>query len=161
MTTYSIDSLPIPYRSAGASPLGTHEGSVTPPEPPEPPTPTGLTYFSGKKTEAQEAYGVWVYMFDPSSGEHAEDFYGKKVGDEVKVTANGTIQNLAIANREEGEEGGEIYADFDIGVLNEDFPVLIVTPVKDTDNVWSFGSINYVSLAEIPGGVTLVIADPE
>ena len=161
MTSYRLSELPTPYRSAGASPLGAHEGTVTPPEPPTPPTPTAKTYFSGTTSNAVEQGGMHVYMFDPSTGEHAHDFYDKQVGDELSVTINGTAQTLAIAGREPGEEGGEVFADFDIGQLEEDIPLVMVNVVAHVgEDDWAFGSFSYISLAEIPGGVTMTIADP-
>lgn len=93
MTSFRLSELPIPYRSAGASPLGTHEGTVTPPEPPDPPTPptpTGKVYFSGTSTSVQQDGGLYIYMFDPTGGSYADDLVSKQVGDEMLVTIDGT-----------------------------------------------------------------------
>lgn len=161
MTSFRLSELPIPYRSAGASPLGAHEGTVTPPEPPTPPTPTGKTYFSGTSANVQQQGGLYIYMFDPSSGEYAHDFYEKQEGDELSVTVNGTTQTLSITGKEPGEEGGEVFADFDIGQLEEDIPLVMANVVAHVgEDDWTFGSLSYISTAEIPGGVTMTIADP-
>ena len=156
MTTYSIDSLPIPVKTAGTSPLGTHEGTVTPPEPP---TPTGTVYFSGKSTGSSPRDTYYEYYFDGAAAEHADKFFDKKVGDEVAVTVNGSTQTLAVYVREEGEDEGVIYAETGVGMFAEDIATLALCPQVE-DGAWSYyGNIVYISAVEVPGGITLTIAD--
>lgn len=157
MTSYNISELPTPYRSAGAPPLGAHEGTVTPPVPP---TPTGLTYFSGASIGSEQKPALWVYHFDAAGGSSADKLFEKQVGDELSVTINGTTQTLAITSREEGEDEGIIYAEIGIGEFSADVPIIFICPQVE-DGVWSYyPDILYRSAEEIPGGVTLVIADP-
>lgn len=158
MTSFRLSELPIPYRSAGASPLGTHEGTVTPPEPPTPPTPTGKTYFSGTSTEREQigptAYG---YIFDASAFENADAFFAIADGSPLSVVLNGAELGWKIQRHEVvGELTNIIIAEDDFltgGSLNVGFTddgggrVLdLVYFTIDTDNP--------------PESATLVIADP-
>ena len=158
MTSFRLSELPIPYRSAGASPLGTHEGTVTPPEPPTPPTPTGLTYFSGTSIGYMQEEADYAYDFTASAAEHADKFIEKEVGDELAVTINGTKQTIAISNKDEYEEDGVVYYDILVGMLTDEMPLVLVS-MSLADGVYAYEAIVYRSLAEIPS-VTLVIADP-
>ena len=166
MTTYKISELPIPYRSAGAPPLGTHEGASTPPEPPTPPTPpapTGTVYFSGTSIDSEEVYaGHYAYFFDASGSEHADVLYEKQVGDELSVTVNGVEQIIPIILREPFEEDSEAGANMAIGLLDEEFPIVSGTPIHHIgEDDWSISALTYYSTTEIAAGVTLKIADPE
>lgn len=151
MTSYNISELPIPYRSAGASPLGTHEGTVTPPEPPTPPTPTGKVYFSGTSVDVTRQDSWYVYMFDPADGSNASDLTAKQVGDEMLVTIDGTTQTLEVTMNDVGEKAIEIA----IGWASEVVPLVFIGIAAG-----EYAMVAYYSATEIPGGVTMTIADP-
>lgn len=154
MTSFRLSELPTPCTSAGF-PAGCTlaEGGPTP--------PTAKTYFSGTNNNMVEQGGMYAYVFDPSTGEYAHDFYDKQVDDELSVTINGTAQTLSITGRESGEGDSEVFADFDIRQPGEDFPLVKVNVFAYVgEDDWTFGSFSYISPEEIPGGVTLVIADP-
>ena len=150
MTSFRLSELPIPYRSAGASPLGTHEGTVTPPEPPTPPTPTGKVYFSGTSTSVQQDGGLYIYTFDPAGGSNVDDLIAKQVGDELSMTVDGTTQTIAITMNEAGEEGVEI----GLGELVEDTPVVFFAIVDG-----AFAMITYLSFDEASAPVSLTVAE--
>ena len=151
MTSFRLSELPTPYRSAGASPLGTHEGTVTPPEPPTPPTPTGKVYFSGTSTSVQQDGGLYIYMFDTAGGSYADDLVSKQVGDEMIVTIDGTTQTLEVTMNDVGEKATEIA----IGWLAEEVPIVFIGIVAG-----EYAMVACYSAAEVPGGVTMTIADP-
>lgn len=160
MTSFRLSELPTPYRSAGASPLGTHEGTVTPPEPPDPPTPTGKVYFSGSSNDFADEGGVYCYSFDATTGEHAGDLAAKQIGDEVKVTANGISENIAVTDRVEQEFDSDIMVNTFIGTVTDEYPVVRVIALC-VGGAWSFiGSMEYATTTEAPDGVTLTLADP-
>lgn len=156
MTSFRLSELPTPYRTSGASPLGTHEGTVTPPEPP---TPTGLTYFSGTNVDVTRQDGWYMYPFDPAGSSNVSALAAKQEGDELSVTINGTTQTIAIAARIEEHDDSVIYVDLSIGMNAPTVPLIVVN-TQSEDDVWSCTAVGYVSAEEIPGGVTLVIADP-
>lgn len=154
MTSFRLSELPTPYRSAGASPLGTHEGTVTPPEPPDPPTPptpTGKVYFSGTSTNVQQDGGLYIYTFDPAGGSYADDLIAKQVGDEMLVTIDGTTQTLEVTMNDVGEEATEIA----IGWLAEEVPLVFVGIVAG-----EYAMVMYFSYDEASAPVSLTVADP-
>ena len=153
MTTYSIDSLPIPVKTAGTSPLGAREGTVTPPEPPTPPTPA-LTYFSGKSESYEDTgYGQYAYWYDPSTFEHADKFVEKQIGDPVSVTIDGTPHAWAVDYRE--EDSG--WYDLVIADPQDQQQGKPCIDIQFTDGAAS--NVEYYDAQEIPGGITLTIAD--
>ena len=149
MTTYSIDGLPIPYRSAGASPLGTHEGTVTPPEPP---TPTGTVYFSGKSDYYGHRGEQYYYSFDQSAFEHADKFIEKRLGDSVTVTVDGTPHVWAVTYFE--EDSGW----YDFIIADPQDPETFLE-VQFSDGAATI--VEYFCADEIPDGITISIEDPE
>ncbi len=150
MTSFRLSELPIPYRSTGASPLGTHEGTVTPPEPPVPPTPTGKVYFSGTSTSVQQDGGLYIYTFDPAGGSNVDDLIAKQVGDELSMTVDGTTQTIAITMNEAGEEGIEI----GLGEIAEDTPAVFFAIVDG-----ALAMITYLSFDGASSPVSLTVAE--
>lgn len=150
MTSFRLSELPTPYRSAGASPLGTHEGTVTPPEPPTPPTPTGKVYFSGTSTNVQQDGGLYIYTFDPAGGSNVDDLIAKQVGDELSMTVDGTTQTIAVTRNDVGEEVIEV----GLGEIAEDTPVVHFAIV---DGALVF--IAYLSFDEASAPVSLTVAE--
>lgn len=150
MTSFRLSELPTPYRSAGASPLGAHEGTVTPPEPPTPPTPTGKVYFSGTSTSVQQDGGLYIYMFDPAGGSNVDDLIAKQVGDEMLVTIDGTTQTLEVTMNDVGEEATEIA----IGWLAEEVPIVIVAIVAG-----EYAMVLHYSYDEASAPVSLTVAE--
>ena len=160
MTSYRLSELPIPSRSAGMSAAGNRFDAVEPPVPPEPPTPTGRVYFSGTSVDVAQDMGAYIYMFDQVDGGNTEAFYEKQVGDELSVTVNGTAQTIAITFREEFGDEYEHGANFFVGQLTEEIPLVTASAVNSLElGTWGL-NVTYLSLEEIPGGVTLEIADP-
>lgn len=155
MTSFRLSELPTPYRSAGASPLGTHEGTITPPEPPTPPTPTGKVYFSGTSVDVTRQDAWYMFAFDPADGSNISDLAAKQVGDELSVTINGTTQMIAVVNRQSDVD----YTNLVIGMNAPEVPLIMANMWYD-DDVWSFNQIMYISAEDIPDGVTMTIADP-
>lgn len=151
MTSFRLSELPTPYRSAGASPLGTHEGTVTPPEPPTPPTPTGKVYFSGTSTSVQQDGGLYIYMFDTAGGSYADDLVSKQVGDEMIVTIDGTTQTLEVTMNDVGEKATEIA----IGWLAEEVPIVFIGIVAG-----EYAMVACYSHDEASAPVSLTVADP-
>lgn len=157
MTSYRLSELPTPYRSTGASPLGAHEGTVTPPDPPTPPTPTAKTYFSGASVDVNRQDAWYMFIFDPADGSNASDLAAKQVGDELSVTVNGTTQTLAVTSR----EGDSWNVDLYLGENAPTVPLVVLNVYNEDDahQIWMFETIGYVSASDIPGGVTMTVAE--
>lgn len=155
MTSYRLSELPTPGKTVGM-PAGCVLGEA------EPPTPTGTVFFSGSSVDVQEWEGLYVYNFDLTDGDNADALFGKQVGDELVVTVNGSAQTMPIIAREEDETpGGVTYAEMGIGEIAEEVPAVQILPQYDPESgIWSYMGVNYLSLEEIPGGVTLEISDP-
>ena len=158
MTSFRLSELPTPYRSTGASPLGTHEGTVTPPEPPTPPTPTpGLSYFSGTSTEReQDGPSTYSFIFDVSDFENADEFFAKQVGDPIFVTVDGVKFNWKIVDREVEEDLVGITVEF-----RQDNPVHAYVGFEPDGGSFAPIVVAYSYTGDNPPEtVTLTIADP-
>lgn len=162
MTSFKLSELPIPYRSAGASPLGTHEGTVTPPEPPTPPTPTGKVYFSGTSTNVLPVPDGFDYVFDPTALQNVEEFLAKQVGDELSVTINGAVNAWKLIAIDPYEEDGVTHTSYYIAASGSSMFDVPKVNVSFTDEGGQTAPeyVDYVTADEIPDGVTLTIADP-
>lgn len=157
MTSFRLSELPTPYRSTGASPLGTHEGTVTPPEPPTPPTPTGKVYFSGTSTSVEPDTGDgYRYRFDTSGFENIDTFLAKEQGDTLSITVNGVANEGTIHEKIVETEDDITCTDFDIQLTGADVGVGFETD----GGVSTCYNVLCIIGGEQLESATLVIADP-
>lgn len=152
MTSYRLSELPTPGKTVGM-PAGCVLGEV------EPPTPTGTVFFSGSSVDVQEEDGLYLYSFDVADGDNADTLRDRQLGDELVVAVNGSAQTLPITMRVGGEPPDTTHIEMGIGELAEEVPVVSIS-MEAPHDIWLYSGFIYVSLEEIPGGVTLEIADP-
>ena len=157
MTSFRLSELPIPYRSAGASPLGTHEGTVTPPEPPTPPTPGhGTEYVSGLLVFEDDCY----YTGDFSLAEQPEAFFAKQIGDEIVITLGGTDYASSISDRQDDSGSGWAFSDFYFAAPDGSGINSIYLSMSSEDGTTTYTGLTMDSSNSYPDGVTVTLSDP-